>query len=166
MHMATTFGQLIARVYEPPAPSRLFVVVFVFVLVLVVFWETTPNPAEGSGSSSSKFLSTLAALCPNINEFDAATVESMKDYICCSSWKGSDYLTACGNAIGGYSNTTVTCSGSLGNRGSFSCCSKVYPDALRSTSVFVVRIWRKTVLPHLASCGHCERMRVAWWLPL
>ncbi|KPA85915.1 proteophosphoglycan ppg4 [Leptomonas pyrrhocoris] len=88
-----------------------------------------PHPVEPSSSSAtSKFIHTLSAMCPNIIEFDTDTVEANKDSICCLDWKGSSYVAACGDAIGGYSNSTVTCSGSLGSRGAFSCCTNVYPD--------------------------------------
>ncbi|KAG5466640.1 hypothetical protein LSCM1_00809 [Leishmania martiniquensis] len=93
----------------------------------------TPGPILPSSSSSVSSLDTafydkLSIYCPNAEEAGVEVIESHKGDICCSSWNGSDYNTSCGDEIGGFSDTVVTCSGALGSRGYFSCCSKVGAD--------------------------------------
>ncbi|KAG5467170.1 hypothetical protein CUR178_00811 [Leishmania enriettii] len=95
----------------------------------------TGDPVEPSSSSSSSassidnsFYYRLSLYCPNAEVVGEEVIEAHKEEICCRSWTGSDYNTSCGESIVGFSNAIVTCSGALGSRGYFSCCSRVAAD--------------------------------------
>nr|CAJ2480384.1 unnamed protein product [Leishmania braziliensis] len=93
--------------------------------------EPTPDPVLPSSASSSvdrTFYDALYFYCPNVEEAGVETIQAHKEEICCNAWDGADYSVTCGDEIRGFSNAIVTCSGAIGSRGYFSCCSRVGRD--------------------------------------
>ncbi|KAK7199521.1 Leucine Rich Repeat [Novymonas esmeraldas] len=83
----------------------------------------------GATSTYPVYAQTVVSMCPEAVSYGEAGFETDRAEICCTVWSvPGTPATVCGDAIGEFHNTTVTCSAALGTRGRLSCCAHVDSD--------------------------------------